>query len=210
MHPMRARQRVLAFLLGHHRSWLAGQTFQEHGHGIVFQDYLETVWTAQDRRHVLVKKISAMVAVWSLGPLVEALRGLRGVDLVSAATFIASTGDLSRFQSPASLDGLSVSFPLSIPAAGRSVEVASPGLATVRLGGCKLKQHGAISIRLALRRTGPRYSYACPKDLRHCLEGTEQVVCPLRSLIARTGRLYLAIGQEKRVIRTIQGAFKLT
>lgn len=86
MHPMRARQRVLAFLLGHHRSWLAGQTFQEHGHGIVFQDYLETVWTAQDRRHVLVKKISAMVAVWSLGPLVEALRGLRGVDLVSAAT----------------------------------------------------------------------------------------------------------------------------
>ena len=66
------------------------------------------------------------------GPsLVEALRGLRSIDMISAATFIASTGDLSRFESPASLDGLSVSFPLSIPAAGRSVEVASPRLATV-------------------------------------------------------------------------------
>jgi hypothetical protein len=41
-----------------------------------------------------------VVTNWSLGPLVEALRGLFGVDLVSAATFIASAGDLSRFESP--------------------------------------------------------------------------------------------------------------
>jgi hypothetical protein len=56
MHLMRARQQLLAFLLRHgrsyptgkhwtqrHRGWLAGQTFKEHAHGIVFQDYLETV-----------------------------------------------------------------------------------------------------------------------------------------------------------------------
>jgi transposase len=46
-----------------------------------------------------------MVANWSLGPLVEALRGLRGIDLVSAVTFITSTGDLSRFESPRLLMG---------------------------------------------------------------------------------------------------------
>ncbi len=46
-----------------------------------------------------------MVASWSLGPLVEALRGLRGLDLVSAATLVASTGDLSRFESPRFLMG---------------------------------------------------------------------------------------------------------
>jgi transposase len=85
-----------------HRSWLAGQKFQEHAHGIVFQDYLETVWTAQERRDALIERISAMVASWSLGPLVEALRGLRGADLVSANT---STGDLSRFESPRLLMG---------------------------------------------------------------------------------------------------------
>jgi transposase len=88
-----------------HRSWLVGQTFQEHAHGIVFQDYLETVRTAQQRRDALIDRISAMVGSWSLGPLVEALRGLRGIDTISAATFIASTGDLNRFESPRLLMG---------------------------------------------------------------------------------------------------------
>ena len=46
-----------------------------------------------------------MIESWSLGPLVEALRGLRGMDMISAATFIASTGDLSRFESPRILMG---------------------------------------------------------------------------------------------------------
>jgi hypothetical protein len=46
---------------------------------------------------VRVERISAMVGRWSLGQLVEALRGLRGIDMISAAPFIASTGDLSRF-----------------------------------------------------------------------------------------------------------------
>ena len=76
MHLMRARQQLLAFLLRHgrsyptgkhwtqrHRSWLAGQTFHEHAHGIVFQDYLETVWTAQQRRDSLIERISAMVGM---------------------------------------------------------------------------------------------------------------------------------------------------
>ena len=118
MHLMRARQQLLAFLLRHgrsyptgkhwtqrHRCWLAGQIFQEHAHGIVFQDNLETVRTAQQRRDALIERISAMVASWSLGPLVEALRKLRGIDMISAATFIASTGDLSRFESPRLLMG---------------------------------------------------------------------------------------------------------
>jgi transposase len=109
---------LLAFLLRHgrsyptskhwtqrHRCWLAGQTFQEEAHDIVFLDYREAVWTAQERRDALIERISAMVASWSLGPLAEALRGLRGIDLISAATFIASTGDFSRFESPHLLMG---------------------------------------------------------------------------------------------------------
>jgi transposase len=46
-----------------------------------------------------------MMASWSLGPVLEALRGLRGIDLLSAATFVATTGDLSRFESPRLLMG---------------------------------------------------------------------------------------------------------
>ena len=118
MHLMRARQQLLAFLLRHgrsyptgkhwtqhHRSWLAGQTFSQEVHRIVFQDYVETVWTAQERRDALIEWIGATTASWSLGPLVEALRGLRGTDLLSSATFLATTGDLSRFESPRMLMG---------------------------------------------------------------------------------------------------------
>jgi transposase len=118
MHLMRARQQLLAFLFRHgrtystgkywtqrHRSWLAGQTFELHAHPIVFQDYVEAVWTAQERRDALIEKITEMTACWSLGPLVEALRGLRGIDLLSAATLVATTGDLSRFESPRLLMG---------------------------------------------------------------------------------------------------------
>jgi transposase len=118
MHLMRARQQLLAFLFRHgrtymtgrywtqrHRSWLAGQTFELVAHQIVFQDYVEAVWTAQERRDTLIEKITEMMTSWSLGPLVEALRGLRGIDLLSAATFVATTGDLSRFESPRLLMG---------------------------------------------------------------------------------------------------------
>jgi len=174
MHLMRARQQLLAFLLRHgrsyttgkhwtqrHRSWLAGQTFKEHAHGIVFHDYLETVWTAQQRRDALIEKISSMVASCSLGPLVEALRGLRGVDMISAATFIASTGDLSRFESPRLLMGTSVSFPPSIPAVERFGGVASRRRATERPDACSSKQPGAISIPRGSRRRRQRSSSGC-------------------------------------------------
>jgi transposase len=118
MHLMRARQQLLAFLLRHgrsyptgkhwtmrHRAWLAMQTFAEPVHQIVFQDYIEAVWTAQQRRDALVQRITSTIESWSLGPLVEALRGLRGIDLISAATLVATTGDLSRFESPRRLMG---------------------------------------------------------------------------------------------------------
>jgi transposase len=118
MHLMRARQQLLAFLLRHgrsyptgkhwtmrHRSWLAGQTFSLPVHQLVFQDYVETVWTAQQRRDALIERIGATMASWSLGPLVEALRGLRGIDMISAATLVATTGDLSRFESARMLMG---------------------------------------------------------------------------------------------------------
>jgi transposase len=113
MQLMRARQQLIAFLLRYgrsydagknwtqrHRAWLAGQTFDQPAHRIVFQDYVEAVWNAQERRDALVGRIAAMLPEWSLGTLVEALRGLRGLDLISAATFVATVGDLSRFDTP--------------------------------------------------------------------------------------------------------------
>jgi len=81
MHLMRSRQQLLSFLLRHgrnykigknwtqrHRSWLAGQTFELEAHGIVFQDYLEAVWAAQDRCDALIERIAQMMRFSSVFP----------------------------------------------------------------------------------------------------------------------------------------------
>lgn len=113
-HLMRSRQQLLAFLLRHgrhyetgrknwtkrHSTWLASQVFDQPVHQLVFQDYVEAVWTAQNRCDELKQRITAMVPQWSLGPMVNALRGLRGIDILSAATFMANVGDLERFDTP--------------------------------------------------------------------------------------------------------------
>lgn len=113
---MSARQQLLAFMLRHgrqyetgkhwtrtHRLWLTRQVFAQTAHQIVFQDYLEAVWAATDRRDALTDRIASMIPEWSLGEFVEALRALRGIDMVSAATFVAAIGDISRFQHPQNL-----------------------------------------------------------------------------------------------------------
>lgn len=111
---MRCRQQLLAFLLRHrryyesgrknwtqrHRVWLASQTFEQPAHQMVFQDYVEAVWTAQNRCDELIKRITSLIPEWSLGHVVQALRGLRGIDTISAVTFVASVGDLKRFEHP--------------------------------------------------------------------------------------------------------------
>ena len=116
MQLMRCRQQLLSFLLRHgrtyeagknwtqrHRSWLAGQTFEQPAHQIVFQDYVEAVFTAQDRQAQLIERIEAVLPQWSMAPLVAALRGLRGLDFISAVTFVAAVGDLNRFETPRQL-----------------------------------------------------------------------------------------------------------
>ena len=116
-HLMRARQQLLAFLLRHnriyesgkqywtyrHRHWLAKQQFAEPAQNIVFQDYVEACWAGLERREALSRQIEELVPQWSLGYMVEALRSFRGLDWVSASTFVASVGDLSRFDTPGQL-----------------------------------------------------------------------------------------------------------
>lgn len=116
MQLMRCRQQLLSFLLRHgrtygtgkhwtyrHRDWLGKQSFEQPAHRIVFQDYVEAVRTAQERQAQLVEQIETLLPEWSMAPLVTALRGLRGLDFISAVTFVAAVGDLSRFETPRQL-----------------------------------------------------------------------------------------------------------
>jgi len=110
-----ARQQLSGFLLRHgchynrsawtlmHRRWLAGLRFEQPAHHIVLEDCIATIEAATARRDRLTAQIEAMLADWTLAPVVHALQALRGLALVAAATVIAELGDLTRFTNPRQL-----------------------------------------------------------------------------------------------------------
>ena len=114
---LRARQRLGAFLLRHgrvyaggrarwtqaHFRWLEAQKFEDRIQQIVLQEYVDAVSSAQERVSQLATQIREAVEDWSLRPAVEALRALRGVDVLTAATVLAELGDLGRFDNPRQL-----------------------------------------------------------------------------------------------------------
>ena len=111
----RVRQQLSGFLLRQgrhysrpawtklHRRWLAGLKFEHAVHHIVLEDYIAAVEAAETRRDRLTAQIEAMLADWTLAPVVAAVQAMRGMALVNAATLIAELGDLSRFTNPRQL-----------------------------------------------------------------------------------------------------------
>jgi transposase len=111
------RQQVSAFLLRQgrpypagkktwnkaHLSWLATQQFDYAEQRIVFEEMLLAMRQAQERLERLEQAIRAAVPDWSLAELVTGLMAMRGMDVISAATFLAEVGDLSRFRTPREL-----------------------------------------------------------------------------------------------------------
>lgn len=112
-----ARQQLSAFLLRHGRRytegrhkwtqmftcWLDRQQFDHPVHQVVFAEYVQAEASAASRVTVIEKQMHEALAQWSLQPVVQALRALRGVDTVAAMTLIAELGDLRRFESPRQL-----------------------------------------------------------------------------------------------------------
>ncbi len=110
------RQQVSAFLLRQglhypckntwskaHMNWLASQTLEYLEQRLAFEEMMLAVRQAQERLVRLEQAIHAAVPDWSLSKAVTALRAMRGIDLISATTFLAEIGDLSRFQTPREL-----------------------------------------------------------------------------------------------------------
>lgn len=115
-HLKSAKRQLLSFLLrqgliydgprhwtGGHFTWLAKVKFEQPVHQVVFQDYLNAVHDGQDRHKQLVKTIETMIETWTMKPLVDALRVMKGIDTVSAVSILCATGDLRRFSSPRKL-----------------------------------------------------------------------------------------------------------
>lgn len=88
-----------------HARWLQQQRFDHPAHQIVLQEMVLGVRHAKERLDRIEAAIAEFAPLWSLAPIVTALQALRGINLISAVTFMVEIGDLSRFESPRQLMG---------------------------------------------------------------------------------------------------------
>ena len=112
------KRQVSAFLLRHsrifprrknwgarYRGWLATQGFEHPADQIVRQEGIAGVRGAEARLARIERALEEFLPTWGLAPLVEALQALRGIDLVTAVTFVVEVGDIRRFENPRQLMG---------------------------------------------------------------------------------------------------------
>lgn len=110
------RHRLKAFLLRHgyryqgksswteaHLRYLRELVLAHAAHKVVLEEYLLTITQASERIKRLEEQIATVAAQWRMKPVVEALMGLRGVQLLTAVALVAELGDLGRFAHPRQL-----------------------------------------------------------------------------------------------------------
>ncbi len=113
----KARQQLNAFVLRHGQAWPSGKTrwtqthfnwlesmrFEQPYLQVVLQEYIEAVKAATQRVTDMTDQMMQALPHWSLGPIVDSLVALRGIDKIAAMVLLAELGDISRFQSPKQL-----------------------------------------------------------------------------------------------------------
>ncbi len=112
-----AKQQLLSFLLRHglryrsggywtkrHRRWLAElRKFPYPHQQLAFEELKRAIDQLESRINALDLTISETIKDWHFAPVVEALRALRGVNTIIAATVVAEIGDIARFENPRQL-----------------------------------------------------------------------------------------------------------
>ena len=113
---MRSRQRLSALLLRNgfhysgksawteaHMRYLRELVLQDPTQKLVLEEYLQGIDRAGERVQRLEEQMRLRLEGWTRRPLVEALRGLRGFQLVASIVVASEIGDFLRFGHPRSL-----------------------------------------------------------------------------------------------------------
>ena len=112
-----AKQQLLSFLLRHglryerptywtkmHWRWINElRKFRYPHQQIAFEELKRAIRQIEDRIRTLDLAIEDAVKPWRFAPVVDALRALRGVNTMIAATLAAEIGDIGRFSNPRQL-----------------------------------------------------------------------------------------------------------
>lgn len=113
----KARQQLNAYVLRHghawpstrtrwtktHYNWLESLKFPHDWQQVVLQEYIDAVKAASQRVADMTVQMERVLPQWSLGPMVDSLVALRGIDKLAAMVLLSELGDISRFESPRQL-----------------------------------------------------------------------------------------------------------
>jgi len=110
------KQQINSFLLRHaidyagktkwskaHLKWLKDIKMPHPAQQVALTEYLDAMENTEARANRISQQIENFYQTWRLGPVVDALKCLRGISLISAVTVLAELGDLSRFDNPVQL-----------------------------------------------------------------------------------------------------------
>jgi transposase len=86
-----------------HRRYLSKVVCPTPAQQIVFQESIRAVDEQIDRLNRIEQELLELAPDWRLWPVVLALQGLRGVQMIVALTVVAELGDLTRFDNPRQL-----------------------------------------------------------------------------------------------------------
>lgn len=113
---LRAKQRLLAFLLRHghrftgrsnwsnaHFRWMSNLAMPHPAQQIVYQELIDSLSECRQRVERLTRQIQELLPHWHMFPVVQSIQALRGVSMVVATTTIAEIGNLDRFEHPKEL-----------------------------------------------------------------------------------------------------------
>jgi len=86
-----------------HWRWLSDRSMPHPAQQIALQEYIDTVRQCGVRVERIAEQIGMLASEWRWAPVVGALQALKGVSLISAASFVSEMGDLRRFGNPRQL-----------------------------------------------------------------------------------------------------------
>src|SRR6187431_313480 len=114
----RSRSQLKAFLLRHgyrytgksawteaHRRYLRELVLPHPAHRVVLEDVLRIISVSEERIQRLEDQMGALLESWEMKPVVEALMGLRGFQIVGAMVLVSELGGAWRFDHPRQLMG---------------------------------------------------------------------------------------------------------
>jgi transposase len=112
----RSRAQLKAFLLRNgyrysgksswteaHRRYLRELVLPHGAQRVVLEDSLRAITTAEERIERLEDQMEALLESWEMKPVVEALMGLRGFQIVGAMVLVSELGGAWRFDHPRQL-----------------------------------------------------------------------------------------------------------